>query len=200
MYKFKSPVTHAELRDDAWLWKEWGSLRSSFQGKVHELQPNVWTYLMREAKRREGRTFRRTLERCRTRLPRQHHERDYEDKLGASPRLLSRIRSGLALWASADLQTTGRQYLCEGPQCRIDLLCVTPGNRSYVVIELKSVTATAQTFGQISAYMGWVKRHLAHKKPVHGCIIAPDSDAGLDLCLATTSLIRFRKLDDFGLT
>jgi RecB family endonuclease NucS len=41
-----------------------------------------------------------------------------------------------------------------------------------VVIELKAGDADRQVCGQIQAYMGWVKEHLAGSREVRGIVVA----------------------------
>ena len=58
---------------------------------------------------------------------------------------------------------------------RIDLLCVdTSGN--FVVVKLKKNMPSDKVVGQISRYMGWVKKNLADGKEVRGIIVAPQSE------------------------
>ncbi len=58
---------------------------------------------------------------------------------------------------------------------RIDLLCVDKSG-DFVVVELKKNMPSDKVVGQISRYMGWVKKHLAEGKEVRGIIVAPQSE------------------------
>src|SRR3546814_14754650 len=46
----------------------------------------------------------------------------------------------------------------------------------YVVIELKKGRAADKVFGQLSRYMGWVKKNLAGDAPVAGMIVGTSID------------------------
>lgn len=59
---------------------------------------------------------------------------------------------------------------------RIDLLCVDKSG-DFVVVELKKNMPSDKVVGQISRYMGWVKKKLAEGKEVRGIIVAPQSEA-----------------------
>lgn len=58
---------------------------------------------------------------------------------------------------------------------RIDLLCVDKSG-DFVVVELKKNMPSDKVVGQISRYMGWVKKNLAEGKEVKGIIVAPQSE------------------------
>jgi restriction system protein len=64
----------------------------------------------------------------------------------------------------------------------IDILAGDKLNKNYVVIELKRNQTSDDTFGKLTSYMGWVKRHLKDDK-VKGIIIAGKSDKKLDYAL-----------------
>jgi len=64
----------------------------------------------------------------------------------------------------------------------IDILVKDKKKGNHVVIELKRNQTSDDTFGQLSRYMGWVKRHLKDDK-VKGIIIAGKYDKKLDYAL-----------------
>jgi len=64
----------------------------------------------------------------------------------------------------------------------IDILVKDKKNKNHVVIELKRNQTSDDTFGQLTRYMGWVKRHLKDDN-VKGIIIAGKYDKKLDYAL-----------------
>lgn len=58
----------------------------------------------------------------------------------------------------------------------IDLLVKDKSSGDYLVIELKRAQTSDDTIGQVTRYMGWVKKNLAGNKGVHGLIIAESFD------------------------
>lgn len=64
----------------------------------------------------------------------------------------------------------------------IDILAMDKKDKNYVVIELKRNQTSDDTFGQLTRYMGWVKRHLKDNN-VKGIIIAGKYDKKLDYAL-----------------
>jgi hypothetical protein len=64
----------------------------------------------------------------------------------------------------------------------IDILAKDKKNKNHVVIELKRNQTSDDTFGQLTRYMGWVKRHLKDDN-VKGIIIAGKYDKKLDYAL-----------------
>lgn len=72
------------------------------------------------------------------------------------------------------LTFVGRQYpTTVGP---IDLLGQDKKTGQYVVIELKRGRSADKVFGQLSRYMGWVKKNLAGGADVAGAIVAAKID------------------------
>jgi hypothetical protein len=53
----------------------------------------------------------------------------------------------------------------------IDILAIDDGG-CFFVFELKRGTSPDHAIGQLTRYMGWVKKALAHDKDVHGVIVA----------------------------
>lgn len=81
---------------------------------------------------------------------------------------LGQLEKGLKLYEENGL---GGQQLNAKPAGIIDLLA-TDAKGDLVVIELKAGEADRQVCGQITAYMGWVKKNLAGARKVRGIIVA----------------------------
>lgn len=96
-------------------------------------------------------------------------ERQLEDFLAANP---TQIEPGLTLYEDQDGRT-GQQYPTDVGV--IDLLCKR-SNGELLVIELKRSRASDTVVGQISRYIGWVKKHLANGVPVSGLILSHEAD------------------------
>jgi hypothetical protein len=65
----------------------------------------------------------------------------------------------------------------------IDLLVRDKQTKQFVVIELKKGQTSDDTVGQITRYMGWVKRNRANGQEVRGIIIARANDLRLQYAL-----------------
>jgi hypothetical protein len=65
----------------------------------------------------------------------------------------------------------------------IDLLVKDKQTKQFVVIELKKGQTSDDTVGQITRYMGWVKRNRANGQEVRGIIIAKANDLRLQYAL-----------------
>lgn len=85
--------------------------------------------------------------------------------------------SAFATFVKLPLEFVGRQYeTTVGP---IDILARDKKTGGYVVIELKKGRAADKVFGQLSRYMGWVKKNLANGGPVSGMIVGTTIDEKL---------------------
>lgn len=65
----------------------------------------------------------------------------------------------------------------------IDLLVRDKESKRYVVIELKKGQTSDDTVGQVTRYMGWVRKNLADGQEVSGIIIARSNDPRLKYAL-----------------
>jgi hypothetical protein len=99
-------------------------------------------------------------------------ERQLEDFLAANPGL---IEPGLLLFRDEDGRP-GQQYPTDVGV--IDLLCRRPSGE-LLVIELKRSRISDVVVGQVSRYIGWVKKHLAEGAQVSGLILCHERDEGL---------------------
>lgn len=85
--------------------------------------------------------------------------------------------SSFATFVKRSLEFLGRQYeTTVGP---IDILARDKKTGEYVIIELKKGRAADKVFGQLSRYMGWVKKNLAKDAEVSGMIVGSNIDAKL---------------------
>jgi len=67
-----------------------------------------------------------------------------------------------------------------------------------VVIELKNVSATRKTIGQILSYVGWVQAELAHRDLAVGLVISRGYDAKFGDALRVTDRISQIDVGDLG--
>jgi len=86
---------------------------------------------------------------------------------------LDSIEEGLMLYEKEG--KSGEEYPIETGKMRIDILALDK-EKKHVVIELKAGTANIDTFGQISAYMGWINQSFTKKEKVRGIIVANNFD------------------------
>ena len=103
---------------------------------------------------------------------------------------LDSLESGLKLYT--DQERSGEEYPIEGGRMRIDILARDEHN-SYVVVELKAGVADQSTFGQLSAYMGWIKKNLAKGENVRGMIVANDFDEKIKYAAQSVSNIKLKR-------
>jgi len=93
-------------------------------------------------------------------------ERDLQRFLA---RNLDRIEPGLKPTSEYQLE----EQIAD-PVGRLDLFCQDRSG-AYVVVELKTGTASNDVIGQIAGYMSWVKDNVAKSAPVRGIIICRDA-------------------------
>jgi len=105
---------------------------------------------------------------------------------------LDSLELGLRLYQQGE--KSGEEYPIEAGKMRIDILAVDKAN-NFVVIELKAGIADLSTFGQISAYMGWVKQNLANDLDVRGIIVANDFDEKIKYAISLGPNIKLKQYD-----
>ena len=103
---------------------------------------------------------------------------------------LSSLEEGLELFA--DNERIGEEYPTDVG--RIDILA-SDLKKNLVVIELKAGTADSSAYGQISAYMAWVKQNVAKGKNVRGIIVANDFDRKLKHAVTLLPSIRLKRYE-----
>lgn len=100
------------------------------------------------------------------------------------------LERGLKLYQ--DENVSGEEYSIEGGRMRIDILA-KDSKDDFVVVELKAGVADASTFGQLSAYMGWVKENLTKNDNVRGIIVANDFDDKVKYAAKLAPNIKLKK-------
>src|SRR5205085_7707963 len=125
-------------------------------------------------------------------------EEELEDALVDDLGLLKPFGYNLELCVSPIDGASGRQLVCKGNGGRIDLLCYDRKKKRYVVIELKNVRASQNTFGQISNYIGWVQERVAEGAPVIGLVISRGYDAKFQSSMKITDKIFHLNIEQLG--
>jgi endonuclease len=113
-------------------------------------------------------------------------ERDLENFLVQD---IGRVEGGLRLFQYQG--KLGKQF--ETPVGILDLLC-EDANGQLVVIELKAGQARDSAVGQISGYIGWIRKNVADGKNVRGILVAQDFTDRVRFGAAAIgiSLLRYR--------
>ena len=189
LYKFREPLTLADLRSDPHL-ADWGAPRGNFRQRVHRIPLEVWDRLVSRIVEREP-AARLPLVSGEIPIALVPDEKTLEDRIAADPSIL--------LPHGYDLEVRERQRVCEGHGGRIDLLCYDRRRKRYVVIELKNVRAGRNTFGQITSYVGWAQERITSGRRVDGLVIARGSDAQFRYAASTNKRIDYVDLAELGL-
>lgn len=195
LFKFENSINYHELKNDPYL-EDWNALRGRFQGIVFKTEERHWKRLQELLSLRnpEYKEFLKTFkpkEVVETAIS----EKLVEDKLSENLNVLKKF--------GYDLKLLGRQVRCIGQGGRIDLLCEDNNDDSLVIIELKIVKATRNTFGQISNYIGWAIKRKADGRNVKGIVISKGYDNEFDSAQLTNKDTNFidlaNVLDELGM-
>lgn len=172
LFKFKNSINYHELKEDPYL-EDWNALRGRFQGIVFKTDERHWNRLQdllieRNPEYKEFLNSFKPKEVIETFIS----EKMVEGKLSKNLQVLLKF--------GYDLSLLGRQVRCTGQGGRIDLFCEDKKDGSLVVIELKIVKATRNTFGQIANYIGWAIKRKANGRNVKGIVISKGYDNEFD--------------------
>lgn len=198
LYKFNHPIKLKELRNNPYF-DEWGPLRCSFQRSSFKISLEYWNKLnqLAAANNTGYLNFIESIQKMPIaegiRL-----EEELEEELVNNLIILRKFGYNLQLYFDPTSNQKGRQLICKGNGGRIDLLCYDKNQNKYVVIELKNVRASQNTFGQISNYMGWVQAKIAKGIPVSGLVISRGYDTRFESALKITDRISQIDVDDLG--
>jgi len=198
LYKFENSLHVKDLRQNPYF-DEWGPLRCSFQRSNFKISLEYWDKLnnLLSLNNPEYKEF---IEKTQ-RQPIAESiglEKELEDALVANLVILKRFGYNLELYDDPISNQTGRQFICKGNGGRIDLLCYDRTQKRYVVIELKNVRASQNTFGQIYNYMGWVQDRIAKDVPVKGLVISRGYDTRFESALKISDRISHINVEELG--
>lgn len=91
----------------------------------------------------------------------------------------------------------GQNWAGSGP---LDILAIKKDKSELLVIELKKGQASDEVVGQITRYMGWIKKNLASdNQEVKGLIIALEEDRNIRLSLDVVNNVKFLRYKKFEL-
>lgn len=206
LYKFKDPVTIEDLREHPSL-QNWKPLRANFQSPspAFNISSEDWEEINQLActKNSGYEEFLQQLKKISfTKVIRA--EEQLKEALAQNLAILKPFGYDLELYVDADTGRKGKEWFCKGHRSFIDLLCYDKKGKRLVIIELKNVQASRNTFGQISGYIGWVQDNLSirrfifpGKKPI-GLVISRGYDVNFGAALKTTNRIEHLNLSDLG--
>ncbi|OPY50739.1 MAG: lipoprotein NlpI [Methanosaeta sp. PtaU1.Bin112] len=198
LYKFEHSLHVKDLRQNPYF-DEWGPLRCSFQRSNFKISPEYWAKLNNLlALNNPG--YQEFIEKTQRQSIAESIglEKELEDALVSNLGILKNFGYNLELYDDLITNQSGRQFICKGNGGRIDLLCYDQTKKRYVVIELKNVRASQNTFGQISNYMGWVQDRIAKSVPVKGLVISRGYDTRFESALKTTDKIGHINVEELG--
>lgn len=189
LYKFENPVTLQDMRDNPYL-HDWGAYSANFRRRVYEIPLAHWQRLSQalSEKNPSYENFLANVQKS-TVVKSIMLEEEIEEALIHDLGRLKKVGYDLELCVSSIDGASGRQLVCKGNGGRIDLLCYDRKKKQYVVIELKNVRASQNTFGQICNYVGWVEERIAEGAPVIGLVISRGYDVRFQSSMKITDKI-----------
>lgn len=198
VYKYSQPVNIQDLHKDPYI-QDWGAYRGRFQRSVFRISSEQWVKLNQIASSKNSgyQKFLDDLQKERISKAIQLEEQ-LEENLVHNLGILDEFGYNLALYSDQDTGVIGRQLVCKGNGGRIDLLCYDRNHKQYVVVELKNVCASQNTFGQICNYVGWVQDRIAKGKLVIGLVISRGADARFLSSLKVTDRIHYLDMKQLG--
>ena len=199
LYEFTDPLPLSILRTNKEFW-DWPALRINFQGRAFSIERRLWDRLIQLALPSNPGIAKFVGPSAQFSAPQKIlAERELEDSLAADPQRLRKTGWDLEVWEDPATRRSGRQFVCAAAGGRIDLLCRDRKTGHLVVVELKNVLATEQTYMQTWRYVSWVQRFLAKGKPVSGLVVARGCDSRFELMIeASDRKVRFLSLSDVG--
>ncbi|MGH9928496.1 MAG: PDDEXK nuclease domain-containing protein [Pyrinomonadaceae bacterium] len=198
LYKFENPVTLQDMRENPYL-HDWGAYGGNFQRRVYEVPLAHWHRLSQALSERNAgyENFLATVQKS-TVVKSIMLEEELEETLIHDLGRLKKVGYDLELSVSSIDGASGRQLVCKGNGGRIDLLCYDRKKKQYVVIELKNVRASQNTFGQICNYVTWVQERIAEGEPVIGLVISRGYDVRFQSSMKITDKIFHLDLEQIG--
>lgn len=177
LYKFDNPLRIKEIRDDSHL-DEWNALRAEFRRQSFKTEESVWKHLNNKLseKNPEYIKFLKNFDREEI-MANILEEEEVENELIANFHIMEDF--------GHKLEFASHQEVCTGDGGKMDILSKNKETDEYVVIELKVVRANRCTFGQISSYMGWVKKNKAKGDTVKGIVVSRGYDNNFHSAMET---------------
>lgn len=199
LYEFADPLPLSVLRANEEFWG-WRPLRINLQGRAFRIDDPYWDKLIQLALPSNPGLAKYVGIAPGFSAPRRIlAERELEDSLASDLSKLRRAGWDLELWRDPQTGRSGRQFVCAAAGGRIDLLCRDRSSGQFVVVELKNVLATEETYMQTWRYVSWVQRFLASGKPVSALVVARGCDSRFELMAeASDRKVRFLSLQDVG--
>jgi hypothetical protein len=199
LYEFSDPLPLSVLRTNKEFW-DWSALRINFQGSAFPITGPHWEKLIQLALPSNPGLAKFVGRASEFSAPQRIlAERVLEDSLAADLQRLRKAGWDLEIWKDPNTGRSGRQFVCAAAGGRIDLLCKDRVSGRLVVVELKNVLATEQTYMQTWRYVSWVQRFLTEGRPVSGLVVARGCDSRFELMAeASDRKVRFLSLRDLG--